>query len=151
MNGLPAPKTVDACIRRIGEHDPETLEAIAALTGFTLEGAKSFALEHATQIDVETTLARLEGRNITPKAFALVSSMLDMLREKLGDGSDFDAEEIANLMKYPLRILEGHQREKLAARDNVEKLPVFVFNIGRSHEPSQAIEVSSREVDDGHR
>ena len=154
MNDLTANSALDKkLIAKIAEHGPKNIAQVAALLDKPIAEATAFVTEHAAEIDAETVRAQLTGRTIAPKAFGLVSMMLDMLREKLGDGSDYDAEEIASLLKQPIRILENHQREHLATRDKTENLPIFNFifhsagggmRVESVSEPADVVDVTPR-------
>lgn len=111
-------------IKKMVAADPQTDIETAAALEVTVEEANTFVSQHLAEMTAEATRAQLAGKTNVPKAYRIVSKLLDIIESGT---VGIDAFEAADLLKQPLRILEAHDRVRLAERDKTEILPVFNF------------------------
>jgi hypothetical protein len=131
MNELTTTNTHDpkSQINKLVEADAKTMDEAAAVMGISVSEAEDFLVEHAPAIEAEATRSKLSGRLTVPMAHRIVIKLLEKI-ESAANG-DIDAFEASDLLKQPLRILENHDRNRLADRDKKDSLPVFHFHINR--------------------
>ena len=146
MNELPAPKTDKDRIKLLALVDPQGIEQVAAALEMTIRGAEAFLDQYPSEIMAESTRVRLSGRGIVAQAHRLVHKMLKRIEDELGD---MDVAEIGNAIKHPIRILENHERVRLAEKDKSDNLPIFHIHIGRGPDvvpltPGDVVDVTPR-------
>lgn len=90
----------------------------------------------AAQLDAARIKAEHEGKTAVPLAQKIA---LKLLRRIEAEADSVDAAGAAELMRPINRILENHDRVRLAEKDHYANLPVIHFTIGPGHATTMTV------------
>ena len=123
-------------IKAIAEGDPQSIAELAALAEMSEPQAIAFTGLHADAIKGERTRAQQSGKAHIAAAHRIVGKAFERITEQMKSADGFEA---AELVKPALRVLEAHEKARLAERESKQNLPVFHITINKG--PGASIQV----------
>ncbi|MBA4264323.1 MAG: hypothetical protein C0453_04515 [Comamonadaceae bacterium] len=140
-------------VRLIAKFRPKSVAETAALLAITEEDAEDFLVRRESEITRAIDRVRLSGRCIENQSRRIVGKGLELIEDTL-DAGEIDAEDVKDLLKVPLRVIESADRARAAEALKTDSLPVFEFvmlpgggmRLGK-HEPT-VVDAEFREIKD---
>lgn len=113
-------------VRLYARFRPKSVAETAALFAITEDVAMDFLDRRGSEIIRATDRVRLSGRGIENQSRRIVGKGLELIEDSL-DAGEIDVEDVKDLLKVPLRVIESADRARAAEALKTDNLPVFEF------------------------